>query len=50
MYDGYGDDWLGYGRFGHRHGHRHGGIVNNLIVNVRDDYHYDNSGCFIPRP
>ena len=56
MYDGYGDDYgdnygFGYGRHGHRHGHRHhGGIVNNLIVNVRDQYCYDNSGCFIPLP
>jgi len=51
----YGDDYgFGYGygyghrrRHGHRHRHGHG-IVNNLIVNVRD--YYDNSGCYIPRP
>ena len=65
MYDDYGDDYgfgYGYGRHGYRHGHRHGhghghrhrhgygGIINNLIVNVRDEYSYDNSGCFVPRP
>ena len=61
-YDNYG---FGYGHgHGHGHGHRHGnrhrpwhrhrhghgGIVNNLIVNVRDQYCYDNSGCFMPLP
>lgn len=52
---GYDDDY-GYGRrrhgygHGHGYGHRRGGIINNLIVNIRDDYRYDHSGCFVPLP
>ena len=50
---GYGYD-SEYGRDRHYGRHRHGhgsGIVNNLIVNVHDEYRFtDHSGCVIPHP
>jgi len=54
---GFGYDDYGYRRrrhgYGHEYGYRRGGIINNLIVNIRDErdeYRYDHSGCFVPLP